>query len=85
LNIASTGSTNPVVASYASGTGSARLVFAVTMPSETANISLAAQTIDLNSGTIRDKGTTTAADLAFATGDIVGPGGTGSAAAISVA
>tara|TARA_B100000085_G_scaffold75344_2_gene67682 strand:- start:705 stop:1307 length:603 start_codon:yes stop_codon:yes gene_type:complete len=85
LNIASTGSTNPVVASYASGTGSARLVFAVTMPSETANISLAAQTIDLNSGTIRDKGTTTAADLAFATGDIVGPGGTGAAAAIAVA
>ena len=55
------------------------------MPSETANISLAAQTIDLNSGTIRDKGTTTAADLAFATGDIVGPGGTGAAAAIAVA
>ena len=86
LAIASTGSTNPITATYASGTGTARLVFEVTMPSETAVISLAAQTISLGSGvTIRDKGTTTAADLAFATGDIVGPGGTGSAAAISVA
>ena len=86
LAIASTGSTNPITAAYASGTGTGRLVFEVTMPSETADISLAAQTITLGSGqTIRDKGTTTAADLAFATGDIVGPGGTGSAAAISVA
>jgi hypothetical protein len=86
LAIASTGSTNPITATYASGTGTGRLVFEVTMPSETADISLAAQTITLGSGqTIRDKGTTTAADLAFATGDIVGPGGTGSAAAISVA
>ena len=85
LNIASTGGTNPIVASYASGTGSARLVFEVAMPAETANISLAAQTIDLNSGTIKDKGTTTDADLAFATGDLVGPGGTGAAAAIAVA
>ena len=86
LAIASTGSTNPITATYASGTGTGRLVFEVTMPSETADISLAAQTITLGSGqAIRDKGTTTAADLAFATGDIVGPGGTGSAAAISVA
>ena len=61
------------------------MVFEVTMPSETADISLAAQTIALAGGTIVDKGTSTAADLAFATGDIVGPGGTGSAAAISVA
>ena len=86
LAIASTGSTNPITATYASGTGTGRLVFEVTMPSETADISLAAQTITLGSGqAIRDKGTTTAADLAFATGDIVGPGGTGAAAAIAVA
>ena len=86
LAIASTGGTNPVTAAYASGTGTGRLVFEATMPSETADISLAAQTITLNSGVfIRDKGTTTASDVAFATGDIVGPGGTGSAAAISVA
>ena len=57
LAIASTGSTNPVTAAYASGTGTGRLVFEVTMPSETADISLAAQTISLAGGTIVDKGT----------------------------
>ena len=41
LAIASTGSTNPVTAAYASGTGTGRLVFEVTMPSETADISWA--------------------------------------------
>ena len=82
---AEAGSTNPITAAYASGTGTGRLVFEVTMPSETADISLAAQTIALAGGTIVDKGTSTAADLAFATGDIVGPGGTGAAAAIAVA
>ena len=85
LDITSTGATNPITASYASGSGTSRLVFSVTMPSETADISLAAQTIALAGGTIYDKGTTTASDLTIATGDIVGPGGTGAAAAISVA
>ena len=85
LAITSTGATNPVTAAYASGTGTGRLVFEVTMPSETADISLAAQTIALAGGTINDKGTATAADLTIATGDLVGPGGEGAAAAISVA
>lgn len=85
LAITSTGATNPVTATYASGTGTSRLVFEVTMPSETADISLAAQSINLAGGTISDKGTVTATDLTIATGDIVGPGGTGAAAAISVA
>ena len=85
LNITSTGATNPVVAAYASGTGTSRLVFEVVMPAETADISLAAQSIALAGGTIFDKGTTTAADLSIASGEIVGPGGTGAAAAISVA
>jgi hypothetical protein len=85
LDITSTGATNPITAAYASGTGTGRLVFEVTMPAETADISLAAQTIALAGGTINDKGTTTAADLTIATGDLVGPGGEGAAAAISVA
>ena len=85
IAIASTGATNPITAAYASGTGTNRLVFEATMPSETADISLAAQTIALAGGTINDKGTATAADLTIATGDLVGPGGEGAAAAISVA
>ena len=82
-----TGSTTgAVTATYARGTGLNRLEFDFTVPSATETLSIAAQTIGTaGSATIKDSGQTVDADLTIATGDVRGPGGSGSDTTLSIA
>jgi len=62
-------------ATYARGTGSNRLEFDFTVPSQAEVLSIADQTLG-GSGAVRDKGTTTDSEDAFA-GKTIGAGGSG--------
>ena len=65
-----------IVATYARGTGTNRLEFDFTAPAASKELRINAQSITLaGSSTIRDAGTSTNADVAFATGDVLGAGG----------
>jgi len=76
--LAVTGSvTGAVTASYARGTGSNRLEFDFTVPSQAEVLSIADQTISTNStNKIEDKGTSVSSEAAFA-GKTIGAGGSG--------
>jgi hypothetical protein len=80
--LAVTGSvTGAITATYARGTGSNRLEFDFTVPAQAEDLSIADQTI---SGTIEDKGTSVASELAFA-GKTVGAGGSGADLTLTIA
>ena len=64
-----------ITASYARGTGSNRLEFDFTVPSQAEVLSIADQTIG-GAGSVKDKGTTVDSEDAFA-GKTVGAGGSG--------
>ena len=65
-----------IVATYARGTGTNRLEFDFTAPAASKQLRINAQSITLaSSSTIRDAGTSTNADVAFATADVLGAGG----------
>ena len=74
--------TGSITATAAAQTGVNNAEFTFTVPSQTEDLSIGAQTI---SGTIEDAGTSTASDKEFVTGDRLGAGGTGTYADISVA
>ena len=77
--------TGAVTATYARGTGSNRLEFDFTVPSATETLSIGAQSINLAGGTIFDKGSSDASDLAFVAGDVVGAGGSGTDYTLAIA
>jgi hypothetical protein len=77
--------TGAVTATYARGTGTNRLEFDFTVPSATETLSIGAQTINLAGGTIFDKGSSDASDLAFVAGDVVGAGGSGTDYTLAIA
>ena len=81
-----TGSTTgAVTATYARGTGLNRLEFDFTVPSQTATLSIGAQSITLaGSSTIKDKGAQVA-DVTIAAGDVRGAGGSGTDKTLSIA
>lgn len=65
-----------ITATYARGTGTNRLEFDFTAPAASKELRINAQSITLaGSSTIRDAGTSTNADVAFATADVLGAGG----------
>ena len=65
-----------ITATYARGTGTNRLEFDFTAPAANKQLRINAQSITLaGSSTIRDAGTSTNADVAFATADVLGAGG----------
>ena len=65
-----------ITATYARGTGTNRLEFDFTAPAASKELRINAQSITLaGSSTIRDAGTSTDADVAFATADVLGAGG----------
>jgi hypothetical protein len=77
--------TGPIAASYARGTGSNRLEFDFTVPSELTaqDLSISGTDIALNGGTIFDKGTSVASELAYTT--ILGAGGSGDDLVLTIA
>jgi len=77
--------TGAVTATYARGTGTNRLEFDFTVPSATETLSIGAQSINLAGGTIFDKGSSDASDLAFVAGDVVGAGGSGTDYTLAIA
>ena len=69
--------TGAITANYARGTGSNRLEFDFTVPSQAEVLSIADQTISTNStNKIEDKGTSVSSEAAFA-GKTIGAGGSG--------
>lgn len=74
--------TGSITATAAAHDGKNNIEFTFTVPSQTEDLSIGAQTI---SGTIVDDGTSTASDKVFVVGDRLGAGGTGTYADISVA
>ena len=75
--------TGNITASYARGTGSNRLEFDFTVPSQAEDLSLPGIDIVLNGGTIFDKGTSLASELAYT--NIVGAGGSGTDLTLTIA
>ncbi len=76
VTLAVTGSvTGAITATYARGTGSNRLEFDFTVPSQAEVLSIADQTIG-GAGSVKDKGTTVDSEDAFA-GKTIGAGGSG--------
>lgn len=75
--------TGTVAASYARGTGSNRLEFDFTVPSTAEDLSISGADIALNGGTIFDKGTSVASELAYTT--ILGAGGSGTDLTLTIA
>lgn len=73
-----TGSTTNATATYASGNGSNKLQFKFTVPAGAQTLSLGAQS--LASGTIKDAGSNTAADLTISASDVKGVRGKADAA-----
>jgi hypothetical protein len=71
-----------ITATAAAQTGVNNGLFTFTVPATTQNLSIAAQTI---TATVVDTGTAVVSDKAFATGDLLGSGGTGAYAVIAVA
>ena len=83
--LAVTGSvTGAITATFARGTGSNRLEFDFTVPAQAEDLSIADQTIALAGGTIFDKGTSVASELAFA-GKTIGAGGSGTDLTLTIA
>ncbi len=74
--------TGAVTATYARGTGSNRIEFDFTVPSQAEDLSIGAQTI---SGTIEDAGTSVASDKVVVAEDVIGAGGEGTDLTITVA
>lgn len=74
--------TGAITATYASGTGTNRVVFEYDVPAQTETLSIGAQTI---TGTIEDAGTSTASDKVIAAEDVTGAGGFGTDLTLSVA
>ena len=65
-----------ITATYARGTGTNRLEFDFAAPAANKQLRILQQSITLaGSSTIRDAGTSTNADVAFATADVLGAGG----------
>ena len=75
--------TGNINAAYARGTGSNRLEFDFTVPSQAEDLSLPGLPIDLNGGTIFDKGTSVASELTYTT--ILGAGGSGDDLTLTIA
>jgi hypothetical protein len=75
--------TGTVAASYARGTGSNRLEFDFTVPSTAEDLSISGTDVALNGGTIFDKGTSVASELAYTT--ILGAGGSGTDLTLTIA
>jgi len=71
-----------ITATAAAQTGVNNGLFTFTVPETTQNLSIAAQTI---TATLVDTGTAVVSDKEFATGDLLGSGGTGAYAVIAVA
>ena len=71
-----------VTATAAAQTGVNNGLFTFTVPGRTCDLSIAAQTI---TATLVDTGTVVVSDKEFATGDLLGSGGTGAYAVIAVA
>ena len=84
--LAVTGSvTGAISASYARGTGSNRLEFDFTVPSQAEVLSIADQTLGTStSNKIEDKGTSVASEVAFA-GKTIGAGGSGTDLTLTIA
>ena len=83
--LAVTGSvTGAITATFARGSGSNRLEFDFTVPAQAEDLSIADQTIALAGGTIFDKGTSVAAEPAFA-GKTIGAGGSGTDLTLTIA
>jgi len=83
--LAVTGSvTGAITATFARGTGSNRLEFDFTVPAQAEDLSIGDQTIALAGGTILDKGTTVASEVAFA-GKTIGAGGSGTDLTLTIA
>jgi len=76
--------TGAITATYARGTGSNRLEFDFTVPAQAEDLSIADQSINLAGGTIFDKGTSVASELAFA-GVTLGAGGSGTDYTLTIA
>jgi len=75
--------TGNINAAYARGTGSNRLEFDFTVPAQAEDLSLPGLPIDLNGGTIFDKGTSVASELTYTT--ILGAGGSGDDLTLTIA
>lgn len=75
--------TGTIAASYARGTGSNRLEFDFTVPAQAEDLSISGTDIALNGGTIFDKGTSVASELAYTT--ILGAGGSGTDLTLTIA
>jgi len=84
--LAVTGSvTGAITATYARGTGSNRLEFDFTVPSQAEVLSIADQTLGTSSSNrINDKGTSVASETVFA-GKTVGAGGSGTDLTLTIA
>ena len=78
LQVRNTTDSANIAATYARGSGTNRLEFDFTVAAQNKAHAIQAQTIALNSGTIRDTGTTTDSDVVFVAGDVIGAGGSGS-------
>ena len=84
VTLAVTGSvTGAITATYARGTGSNRLEFDFTVPSQAEDLSLPGIDIGLNGGTIFDSGTSLASELAYT--NVVGAGGSGTDLTLTIA
>lgn len=84
VTLAVTGSvTGAITATYARGTGSNRLEFDFTVPSQAEVLSIADQTIG-GTGAVKDKGTTVDSEDAFA-GKTIGAGGSGTDLTLTIA
>ena len=75
--------TGAITATYARGTGSNRLEFDFTVPSTAEDLSISGTDIALNGGTIFDKGTSVASELAYT--NILGAGGSGTDLTLTIA
>ena len=83
VTLAVTGSvTGAITATYARGTGSNRLEFDFTVPSQAEELTIADQTIG-GAGAVKDKGTSVDAEDAFA-GKTIGAGGSGTDFALTI-
>tara|TARA_B100000029_G_scaffold146985_1_gene142339 strand:+ start:6416 stop:7006 length:591 start_codon:yes stop_codon:yes gene_type:complete len=78
LQVRNTTDSANIAATYARGSGTNRLEFDFTVAAQNKAHAIQAQTIAVNSGTIRDTGTTTDSDVVFVAGDVIGAGGSGS-------
>ena len=78
LQVRNTTDSANIAATYASGSGSNRLEFTFTAAATGKAHAIQAQTIALNSGTMKDTVGAVNSDLVFVAGDVIGAGGSGS-------